>query len=258
MKFLMTLSAVLLILPTSVSQAQHSDIELGYDNLSSPTAFVIEQDNRTRDGFQIFESEFEALDPFNPNDFSSDEPGFTTSLAEGLSVNSGDQIWLSAVNASLHSTFGTGFVNYFDPATGTLDSSGRVALLDNSAGTNDLVLNGASIESGSLFQFIDAANSSGEIHDHVVLDLLDDSSAPLGAYGVMFQLHSDFDSPDGTMDLSSDPFWIVWNHGMIEEDFDSRALTAFGVTAVPEPGSAALILLLGCATTMRRRRSSFE
>lgn len=255
MKFVMTLSAILLILPTSGLMAQHSDVELGYDNLSSPTAFVIEQDTRTQDGFQIFESEFEALDPFNPNDFSSDEPGFTTSLADGLSVNPGDQIWLTAVNASLHSSFGTGFVNYFDPAAGTLEASGRVALLDNSAGTSDLILNGASIESGSLLQFIDSSNMFGEIHDHVVLDLLDDGTAPLGAYGVMFQLQSDFNSPDGTMDLASDPFWIVWNHGMIEDDFDSIALPAFGVSAVPEPGSVGMILLIGCLTTMRRRRN---
>ncbi|MEL7497316.1 MAG: PEP-CTERM sorting domain-containing protein [Planctomycetota bacterium] len=253
MKLKLLFSAILM-LPAASLFAQHSDVELGYDDTANPTGFVIEQDNVTSDGLQIFEAEFEALDPFNTSDLSSDEPGFATNAAEGLLMNSGDQLWLTALDGSVHSSFGVGYVNYYNPTSGNLEAAGRLAVLDNSAGTPDLVLNGASVESGPVTQFLDTADSAGDIHDHFVLDLLDDSTAPIGAYGVLFQLQADFDTPDGTMDVSSDPFWIVWNHGLSEADFEDNALPTFGFTAVPEPGSAGLLMLIGGVWALRRRR----
>ncbi len=248
------------LLTSAVSaQVPHSDVEFGYDSLSAPAAFMIEQLNVTTEGIQIFESGLEELDPLDPGNFSSDEPGFATNAAEGLDVNIGDRFWLNVLNADLESLFGVGYVNYFNPATGLLEANGRLAVQDNSAGTADLILDGDSISSGVNPQFLglatDIGGGLGDIHDHVVMDLLDDVTAPLGAYGILFQLQSDFASNGfGSMDLTSDKFWIVWNHGMDEADFDTLALPAFGVQSIPEPGSLALLGLASAGFLMRRRR----
>ncbi|MDG1875767.1 MAG: PEP-CTERM sorting domain-containing protein [Mariniblastus sp.] len=255
MKFHVFYSIVILTMTSSNLFAQHAgDLEFGYDSLAAPTSFVIESTDFTSDGFLYFESEMEELDPFNPGDFSSDEPGFTTNDGEGLLVNEGDQIWLNAVDASSRSTFGVGYVNYYDPTSGTLTSLGRLGIYDNSGSTSDLILSGGSIESGPNTQFIGLGDVDGDVHDHLIVDLLDDATAPNGAYGVMFELQSDFSAADGTMDLTSDAFWIVWNHGMSDADFDSLALPAFGVSAVPEPGSLSLLAFGVPALVLRRRR----
>ncbi len=233
--------------------AQHQDVEFGYNDLANPTAFEIDSTNFTSEGFLYFESELEARDPFDTSDLSSDEPGFTTNDGEGLLVNQGDQIWFNVLDASVHSSFGAGYVNFYNPVTDALEASGRLAILDNSGSTTDLVLNGGSIESGVNPQFIGSADADGDVHDHVVVDLLDDSTAPQGAYGILLQLQSDFDAADSTIDLSSDPFWFVFNHGLSESDFDSVALTQFGVSSVPEPGTLSLVGL-GLVTILVRRR----
>ncbi|MFT5301057.1 MAG: hypothetical protein ACI87E_001451 [Mariniblastus sp.] len=255
MKFSISALTVVWALLSNVSIAQHAgDVEFGYDSLSSPAAFVMDANDFTSEGFRYFESEMEELDPFNAGDFSSDEPGFTANPSEGLLVNAGDQIWLSVLDASVHSAFGVGYVNYFNPTTDSLESMGRMGIYDNSGSTADLILNGNSVESGPLQQFIGLGDSGGDIHDHLIVDILDDSTARLGAYGIMFQLQSDFSVADGAMDLSSDPFWIVWNHGMSESEFDENALRRFGVSAVPEPGSFGLLAMATGAVIFRRRR----
>lgn len=246
------------VLPTAV-RAQHSDVELGYDSLLSPSRIDIElaPNQFTIDGIGLFESEFVALDPFNPNDFGADDPGFATNDAEGLLLNANDRLWIQALNASMFSSFGVGYVNYFNPGTGMLQALGRIAILDNTGGTADLILNGGSIQSGANPQFIQAADGDGDIHDHVTFDLLDDGVAPLGAYGIMFRLQSDFAPANGSMDVDSDPFWIVFNHGMSINDFENLALPAYGFGAVPEPGTGAVLAVLALAVTgIRRRRCS--
>lgn len=257
MKMRFIFSTLVLCLTTAVANAQHAgDVEFGYDNLATPTSIVIEPVEVTSENFLLFESEFEPLDPNVPTDLSADEPGFNTNPAENFFVNSGDQIWLSAVNASVESTFGVGYLNFYNPTNDTLEASGRISVIDNTTGTADLVINGGAVESGPIGQFIGAADSDDEVHDHVVFDLLDDASAPVGAYGMMFRLQSDFDA-DGNMDIESDPFWLVINHGMSEDDFESMAIPKFGITAVPEPSSATMLLIgLSAMCVNRRRRQS--
>ena len=157
------------------------------------------------------------------------------------------------MDAAAYSDFGVGYVNFYNPLTNSLQATGSLAIYDNSTQTDDLILDGLLI-SGSNPQFVDFGDSSGDIHDHVVFDLLNDATASFGAYGIMFQLQSDFATADGTMDLSSDPFWIIFNHGMSSSDFDNFALPAFGVgAAIPEPGTGVVLLAL-CGVVMGRRR----
>ncbi|MCH2180439.1 MAG: PEP-CTERM sorting domain-containing protein [Mariniblastus sp.] len=258
MKLRCLITTIALAMMTTSAYAQHGhagDVEFGYDDISNPTGFEIEHDEFTSDGLLFYESEFEELDPFNPGDWSSDEPGFTTASAEGLLVNENDQIWLQAMDASSNSSFGVGYVNFYNPVTDSLEAVGRLGVLDNSASTSDLTLNGAGIESGENPQFIGLGDDEGDVHDHLIVDLLDDSTAAVGAYGVLFTLQSDFATADGTMDLTSDPFWVIWNYGMDEEDFDEFALPKYGaVEAVPEPATISMFAIGMAAIMMRRRR----
>ena len=245
----------ILTLPLQL-QAQHNDVEFGYDDLSLPTGFLLEPlgfDRTTSDGIILVQSNMEELDPFAPGDFSADQPGFTTNNSKGLMVNSGDAIMINALDASLHSNFGVGYVNYYNPGSNSLEASGRIAFEDNTGSTPNLILNGSQIESGVNPQFIGLASSGGNVHDHITWDLLDDSSAPTGAYGILVQLQSDFSTLDGNIDLSSDPFWLVFNHGMSTEEFETMALPSFGISSVPEP-ACSTILLLVCGTVMVKRR----
>lgn len=234
----------------------HSDIEFGYDNLANPTAFDIEGTAFTTEGFLFFEAGMAEFDPFTPGNFGSDEPGFTTNAAEGLLVNSGDAIYLRVLDASVYSNFGVGYVNFFNPTTNLMEASASRRLLaeQNSGSLTDLTFNGLAIESGDNPLFLGLGDVDGDIHDHIFFDLLDDESAPFGAYGILVQLEADFGSNglNGT-EMNSDKFWMIWNHGMDEGDFDTRALAAFG--AVPEPGTGlALVgLVLGALGYSRRR-----
>jgi hypothetical protein len=236
---------------TQAVWAQHSDVEFGYDDLANPMAIIFENDDESVDGIQYWEGEFEDLDPtVAGDDWGSDEPGFTTEASEGLLFNSGDNIWISALDASSHSSFGSGFVNYFNPNTGMLEANHRVSLLDDAGSTSDMVLDGGAF-AGDPLQFLGSVDADGDLHDHITLDLLDDATAPAGAYGVLLQVHADFGG-DGTVDLESDPFWFIYNHQMDEGDFDSVALRGFGV--VPEPSSLALLFAGSTCLLVRRRK----
>ncbi len=245
---------VMILGSRSISYGQHSDVEFGYDNLANPGAFIMDGNEFTVEGFRFFEAEMEEFDPFNPGNFGSDEPGFTTNAAEGLLINSGDRIFLRILNAADFSAFGVGFVNYYNPNTASLEASAlrRMRAEQNSASFDDLVINGTGFESGDNPVFLGLGNASGNLHDHIFFDLLDDDTAPFGAYGLLVRLESDFQSNGfGTTDLESDPFWMIWNHGLDDHDFH-HALAAFG--AVPEPSGALLLCGLALGTLAVRRR----
>lgn len=236
------------------AQHLHSDLEFGYDDTSNPTAFEIENDNESDEGIQFYEAEFEILDPANPSDYSADEPGFTTEALEGLLLNPNDQISICPLDASLYSSHGVGFVNFFNPSTGMLEASQRLSVIDNSGGTSDLVLDGAT-SSGDPLQFLGLVDNDGDLHDHVVIDLLDDATALPGAYGVLFQIHAV--QASGAPDIVSDPVWFIFNHELSEEQFEGPALAAFGIVeaeAVPEPSSLALLFTGVTCLVLRRRR----
>ena len=245
---------------SSVSYAQHSDIEFGYDDHTNPTEIEIEQPNVTSEGIMFFESEFERAIASDP--WASDEPGFATvdEMGELLRFNPGDNIWLTALDASdtTYSSIGVGFVNFFNPVTGVLEAAGEITIQEDFTGTTmDLILNGDSITSGDNPQLIGVADSAstdpGGIHDHVEFELTGDT---VGAYGILFQVEADFAGTSAETDLTSDPFWIIINRGLDEDTFEGAALEAFGVAAVPEPASAIVLTgALGAMLVRRRRRS---
>ena len=225
---LFTLGLLFSVCFCSTSSGQHADIEMGYDDASAPTALLIADGEFTCEDIRLYESDFVALDPFNQSDLGADDPGFATNFAEGLTLNAGDQLWIKALDASEHSQFGHGYVTFFDPASETLEAFGQLSIIDNSSATTDLDLDGTSA-SGAELQFIDFGSSSGGIHDHVEFDLLNEGTTPVGAMGIMFELHVDVAPADGEPDFVSEPFWIIFNHEMSSADFENDALAAFGL-----------------------------
>lgn len=246
------------IVAASLSQsawAQHSDVEYGYDDAANPAAIVLENDNVSDEGFQFWEVEFEVLDPNIPGDFGTEDPGFITELDEGLQFNAGDNIFVNTLDASANSNFGVGYVNYYNPATSLLEASNRIAISDNTVGTSDLILDGASTPVGDALQFLGTANSDGFLHDHLTFDLLDDATVPDGAYGLLLEVHAVQANGDPT--IVSDPFLFVFNHNLSEDVFEEQALAAFGIVesaAIPEPTSLALLFGGATCLVLRRRR----
>ncbi len=230
----------------------HSDIEFGYNSLAAPTAIEIEGSAFTVDGFAYWESD---VDVFGAELFA-ENPGYTTNPDEGLLVGQGDRIFVSVLNANMHSVYGVGYINYYNPATNQLEAyeTHQISVGHNDPNPGnwtDLVFNGINIVSGDNPLFLGTGSNTGEMHDHLIFNFFED--APIGAYGVLFQLEAYFAANASNQpNLVSDAYWVIWNHGMSHEDFESLALPAFG--AIPEPGSALLLGLGSLGWLIRRRR----
>ena len=241
-------------------EEEHSDVEFGYNDVSNPTELEVEAGEATATGVPIFEGEFE---PFNgPSDLSAEDPGFATSPDENLLINSGDQIFLNVLDASSDPLFGgLGYVTHYNFASKQLEASGRITVQGNSPTFPDVVLDGASFEpGGSLTQFVAAGetdSATGELAEfdrHIVFDI-DDSTAQPGAYGILAQLQSNFDGTSvDQFELTSEPFWIILNNGLAEEDFENFAVAAFETAAIPEPGTFGLLAAGMSGVLLRRRR----
>jgi len=247
-------------LSTSAFGQGHSDIEFGYDDHTDPMAIEIEQPNVSSEGFQFFESEFEQATTSDP--WETDEPGFETidEMGELFRFNPGDNVFISVLDASVESTFGVGFVNYFNPGTGLLEASGEITVgEDLTVATDDLVLNGGSITSGDNPQLLGigdsvASGDPGGVHEHLGFELTGDT---VGAYGLLLRVDVDFAGTSSDIDLVSDPFWVIINRGLDEDTFEGAALGSFGIVeGVPEPTSAVVLTGVFGALFVRRRRRS--
>jgi hypothetical protein len=161
--------------------------------------------------------------------FGVDDPGyFTDSLAEGAVVGfnilSPLKKWNGAgFDAGIPETLQVG---YFVGTPGEITR-----------------FTGAGFVSG--FDF--ATVSGGGFDEHLSYILFGDGGDPSdGVYLLELELTSDSYGP-------SDPFWIVFNLGLDEEDHDA-AIDWVEDNLVPAPGAAGALALLGVAAVRRRRR----
>lgn len=283
------LAAAIAVLFSSLGHAQevHSDIEFGFAPDSEELEFEIENDTVNDDGFQVFEGSFGiALG----NESTTDNPGFITPVDEGLTVNQGDNIFVRVLNAGATdgNTIGSGFVNFYDPNqpdAGIQSDVGTITVIGNDPNDPDedivAVFDGDVPVSGIVSLFLAEGSDGtfqsdlppsllgdeegdeqnielgvGEIHNHLNFTFAADAGAPSEfAVGLLLQFEADLASVAGDgIDVVSDPFFVVFNNGLSEEVFETQALPAFGVNAVPEPTSGILLAAVGSAILTRRRR----
>lgn len=205
-----------------------NDVFLGYDDVSNPSEIQFTgADGFTMNSVPYFTDFFGVPDPFSPGDFATDNPGFRDNPSAGLVVSAGDRIFANVLDASSTPLAGgVGYVNFYNPNTDQLESTGRLEFVSRSAATPNLIVNGQAVESGDTQRFVQSAGP--DIHSHILVDLLDDATALPGAYGVLVELQSDFGpAHDGVIDATSEPFWFIWNHQMSNTEFQNSALPAF-------------------------------
>lgn len=248
---------------------QHADIEFGFDDFTNPTTIEVELAETTSDGIQIAEAEFDDLF----NDLATQDPGFITAADEGLRVNPGDEVSVLFLDAATNSAAGQGFVSFYNPATDALEAGGSISI-SNQAG-DVTVLNGATqtgnselvlslgsdgtLDSNAPDPADNVTLEEGEIHNHLTFDL-DDATASTGAFGILLQFQADVADAngglDGIVDYTSDPFFLIFNNELTEEDFENLAVPSFSEAAVPEPSSALVLgAIAGGILTRRRRRT---
>lgn len=91
---------------------------------------------------------------------------------------------------------------------------------------------GAAGVTGDVSGLIGEAAAGGNIHEHLDMSVVGANRASLGAYWISLKLTS-----TSTALQSSDPYHIILNRGLGEDDFEAA------VMAVPEPSTYAMLLL---------------
>lgn len=224
---------VIAVLATAgMASAQHNDIEFYYDHGMIEFA---DHDHGGHDHGLIFEGNFPTSGIFAR--FTTD-PGFGSETIEGLGIGPNDIISYNILD----------HLFFWSPISGNFASPGATTItIDNAVGADTLVGAGTGpiIPGGVVGQ----ADSSGDFHAHVGFEL--SSGAETGAYGMLMEL-----STDAPGIANSEPFFIVFNYGLGEPQFEV-ALEAFEqVIAVPEPSTIVLGLMgaaLGAGGAWRRR-----
>lgn len=225
------LAAAALACPT-LAQHEHSDVDFEYDGGMIAIEFG--------DEGQVFEADFEASGLFEQ---TSDAPGFDSEeLPNGLMPN--DLIGFNLLGP---------LVYHDGNAFASVPTGAAIQIAD---ALNDVVTVEGSTTTGSgvVGQAGDSGGGRGDIHAHIDFTLTPDTlDAPeFGAYGFLMELTTDRNGI-----ANSDPFYIVFNFGLEEDEglpgpHFHDAVEDFAA-AVPEPGSLAM-LGLGALATCRRRR----
>jgi len=232
--FLRVLVCTLPLLLTAQTQAQHSDIEFGYAGGKIEIGFGAEG--------RIFEADI-PLDGLTPR-FTTD-PGFAADEPdEGFILNPGD-----IIGYNIHDR-----LFYWDGVSEVTADPAWTIRIDDVVG--NFIVSNTSTASFSGFsplsQIIGQANSTGEFHTHLDFTLSND--APIGAYGLLMSL-----STNAAGIADSQIFGIMYNFGLEEAAFEAGVdhfVTTRGLSVVPEPGAAALLLTgLGSVLLRRQRRT---
>ena len=133
-----TLSTIALALAccliTGQIQAQHNDIEFGYDSgqiFLETGAFT----DSSSDAARIFEGDFPTTGIFAR---FTDDPGFASEVAEGLGVGANDTIGIDLLQST---NFGS-YLTYFDPVSNLIVSTDATITLEK--GATSLAVTGTS------------------------------------------------------------------------------------------------------------------
>ena len=176
----------------------------------------------------------------------TDAPGFSS---DDGSLVLGDIISLEFLESETHG----GFLQYHDGTS--LQSGFNYSIhVDGKPGTAvELFENSFSGTDPDIGEVRDQGGSF--LHDHVDFTLDGDPGPAFGAYGVLAKLKS-----DNPIVVDSDPFWIVFNYGLVDEEgnhteaFEKAVGDISGVSAIPEPATGALAVLATLGVLYVRRR----
>lgn len=196
------------------AQSPHSDVFFEYVDNQVVTYFQTGSDS-------VGSSEFPTSGNFQQ---ISENPGFFSEALIDLGLLPNDIITYNILD-NLTFWDGTSFTN---PIAGTQ------IYIENTGNTPDTIVTTSSgTQLGDPVQghnFIDRADSSGDLHTHIDFALeIDGSTATptYGAYGMLMSL-----STDRAGIADSDPFYLLFNFGLSTQDFDT-AITEFEQLLVP-------------------------
>ena len=180
------------------ANAEHFDVDLGVSPSGQVEVLNLAPvDQRT--GWKILEAEFGE----GENPYATDDPGF---LAEDGTFNDFEPIWYNAV----------GQLHYFNGHEWVTGSFTEEVLLYGLRG-EETIFNSENVFSGDTYGLIDLADREGGVHTHLEfeVDNFFGTGAPReGAYMIAIRVYGD----DHT---ASEPFYIAFNLGMDEEDFEA-------------------------------------
>ncbi|WP_046113595.1 PEP-CTERM sorting domain-containing protein [Aquincola tertiaricarbonis] len=182
----------------------------------------------TLDGTKLYEATFGDQFVY----YQTSNPGFQTQGGATLQPN------------SFLSFAGVGMLQYWTGSAWSAAATGDFITARDAAG-QETRWTGTGVQAGSS-AFVARVDSSGNVHTHLTF-----GTNPLGTEGA-YLLTMQLTSPVYT---ASAPFLIAFNYGVSEENFELAVESL--VTAVPEPGTYALMLagIVAVGAVARRRQA---
>lgn len=186
-------------------------------------------ENQAGTGYAIFESDFRDLagGPYKTDDPGYDSVDGTFAVGAVINYNAIGNLW------------------FWDGMTwsSTVANNEKIRL-DGNLGEETIWTSTGT--SGDLTGLVGQAGSDGKIHEHLDMRVIAPTGflPTTGAYYITMYL-------SGTGLENSDPYLIVFNNGLAEEDFEASVAA---LAAIPEPESYVLMLAGLAFIGMRRRQ----